>query len=392
MCFFYFRLSKHRNQNKESKSQKGETTNFFSRKPSKKGEKTGTIKITSKNSCYVRALFDYKPDDLSYQPLSFNIGDILHVINAGDDYWWKAKKVSMSGSEEETGIIPSKLFLEKKQQKNVSFQRESNCSLNSVNNTLKMRLKSLSISTEILVWKKDKFDKKERVNSKASLTSDFDGVSEENIQKRILTYEKVEAVLIDYKRPIIFLGLLKERLSDDFLRCFPRKFGRCVPHTTRQKRENELEGIDYYFISREEMERGLENHKFIEVGQYMENLYGTSIESVKDVAVEEDRHCLLDVSGEAIRRLNRAKLYPIVIFVKPKSTEQILEWSKRITDEKASKMFLQTLSILETYREHITGVIEADTPEEVYIKAKSLIEQNQNATKVWISIPGPGDF
>ena len=55
--------------------------------------------------------------------------------------------------------------------------------------------------------------------------------------------------------------------------------------TTRPKKDTEIDGRDYYFIStREEMEKDIQNHRFIEAGQYNENLYGTSIESVKEVS------------------------------------------------------------------------------------------------------------
>lgn len=46
-----------------------------------------------------------------------------------------------------------------------------------------------------------------------------------------------------------------------------------------------MDGRDYHFVaSREEMERSIQNHMFIEAGQYNENLYGTSVQSVKEVA------------------------------------------------------------------------------------------------------------
>lgn len=46
-----------------------------------------------------------------------------------------------------------------------------------------------------------------------------------------------------------------------------------------------MDGRDYHFVaSREQMERDIENHLFIEAGQYSNNLYGTSIQSVIDVA------------------------------------------------------------------------------------------------------------
>lgn len=55
--------------------------------------------------------------------------------------------------------------------------------------------------------------------------------------------------------------------------------------TTRAKREYEVDGRDYHFvISREQMEKDIQEHKFIEAGQYNDNLYGTSVQSVKYVA------------------------------------------------------------------------------------------------------------
>ena len=60
--------------------------------------------------------------------------------------------------------------------------------------------------------------------------------------------------------------------------------------TTRSKRDYEVDGRDYHFVaSREEMERAIQNHMFIEAGQYNDNLYGTSVNSVREVA-EKVRH------------------------------------------------------------------------------------------------------
>lgn len=91
------------------------------------------------------------------------------------------------------------------------------------------------------------------------------------------------------------------------------------------------------------MERDIQNHLFIEAGQYNDNLYGTSVASVREVAekvrafllfekdsilnsilLQQGKHCILDVSGNAIKRLQVAQLYPIAIFIKPKSVESIM--------------------------------------------------------------------
>jgi len=58
-----------------------------------------------------------------------------------------------------------------------------------------------------------------------------------------------------------------------------------VVDTTRPRRENEEDGRDYHFVpTREQMEQDIENHLFVEAGQFNNNLYGTSIQSVKEVA------------------------------------------------------------------------------------------------------------
>ena len=57
------------------------------------------------------------------------------------------------------------------------------------------------------------------------------------------------------------------------------------PDTTRARRDYEVDGRDYHFVdSREQMEKDIQNHLFIEAGVYNDNLYGTSVASVKEVA------------------------------------------------------------------------------------------------------------
>lgn len=60
--------------------------------------------------------------------------------------------------------------------------------------------------------------------------------------------------------------------------------------TTRPKRDYEVDARDYHFVvSREQMEKDIQDHKFIEAGQYNNHLYGTSIQSVREVAEKVSR-------------------------------------------------------------------------------------------------------
>ncbi|EGV96530.1 Disks large-like 2 [Cricetulus griseus] len=171
----------------------------------------------------------------------------------------------------------------------------------------------------------------------------------------ILSYEPVTRQEINYTRPVIILGPMKDRINDDLISEFPDKFGSCVPHTTRPKRDYEVDGRDYHFvISREQMEKDIQEHKFIEAGQYNDNLYGTSVQSVRFVA-ERGKHCILDVSGNAIKRLQVAQLYPIAIFIKPKSLEPLMEMNKRLTEEQAKKTYDRAIKLEQEFGEYFTG-------------------------------------
>lgn len=64
--------------------------------------------------------------------------------------------------------------------------------------------------------------------------------------------------------------------------------------TTRNRRENEAAGRDYHFISRQAFESDIAAGKFIEYGEFEKNLYGTSIDSVRQV-INSGKICLLNL-------------------------------------------------------------------------------------------------
>ncbi|XP_029338838.1 disks large homolog 2-like [Mus caroli] len=199
----------------------------------------------------------------------------------------------------------------------------------------------------------------------------------------ILSYEPVTRQEKNYTRPVIILGPMKDRINDDLISEFPDKFGSCVPHTTRPKRDYEVDGRDYHFvISREQMEKDIQEHKFIEAGQYNDNLYGTSVQSVRFVA-ERGKHCILDVSGNAIKRLQVTQLYPIAIFIKPKSLEPLMEMNKLLTEEQAKKTYDRAIKLEQEFGEYFTAIVQGDTLEDIYNQCKLVIEE-QSGPFIWI--------
>uniref|UniRef100_A0A8C2XL44 Uncharacterized protein n=1 Tax=Cyclopterus lumpus TaxID=8103 RepID=A0A8C2XL44_CYCLU len=285
-----------------------------------------SLRSTQKRTLYVRALFDYdgSASDLSTanQALPFHFGDVLHVSSAGEEEWWPARHLSPPPPNcPEVGVIPSR--------------RRS-------------VVKVLGMGEEIL-----------------------------------LTYQPVMQHEVNYTRPVIVLGPMKDRINDDLISEFPDKFGSCVPHTTRPRRDYEVDGRDYHFMSsRELMEQEIQEHKFIEAGQYNSHLYGTSIQSVKEVA-DKGKHCILDVSGNAIKRLQLAGLHPIAVFIRPRNVDNILEMNKRFTEEQARKTFDRAIKLEHEFTEFFSAIVHGSTLEEVYSQVKQIIEE-QSGPYIWV--------
>ncbi|KAM9499663.1 disks large homolog 2 isoform 10-T10 [Salvelinus alpinus] len=319
---------------------------------------SGSLRTNQKRSLYVRALFDYekaKDSGLPSQGLSFRYGDILHVINASDDEWWQARRVTPDGDSEEMGVIPSKRRVERKE---------------------RARLKTVKFNA-----------KPGTIDSKVDIPGiGDDGYGTKTLRSQedmILSYEPVIRQEINYARPVIILGPMKDRINDDLISEFPDKFGSCVPHTTRSRRDYEVDGRDYHFVmSREQMEQDIQEHKFIEAGQYNDNLYGTSVQSVKYVA-ERGKHCILDVSGNAIKRLQVAQLYPIAIFIKPRSIDSLMEMNKRLTEEQARKTFDRAMKLEQEFGEFFTALVQGDTLEDIYNHCKMVVEEH-SGPYIWI--------
>ncbi|XP_029304946.1 disks large homolog 2 isoform X14 [Cottoperca gobio] len=336
---------------------------------------SGSLRTNQKRSLYVRALFDYeksKDSGLPSQGLSFRYGDILHVINASDDEWWQARRVTPHGDSEEMGVIPSKRRVERKERarlKTVKFNAKPG-SFDSKGSFNDKRKKNFIFTRKFPFYKNKEGEQ--------------DGSDSDRSQEdMILSYEPVMRQEIHYARPVIILGPLKDRINDDLISEFPDKFGSCVPHTTRPKRDYEVDGRDYHFVmSREQMEKDIQEHKFIEAGQYNENLYGTSVQSVKYVA-ERGKHCILDVSGNAIKRLQVAQLYPIAIFLKPKSIDTLMDMNKRLTEEQAKKTFDRAMKLEQEFGEFFTALVQGDTLEDIYNHCKQVIEEH-SGPYIWI--------
>uniref|UniRef100_A0A1I8EJW0 Disks large 1 tumor suppressor protein n=1 Tax=Wuchereria bancrofti TaxID=6293 RepID=A0A1I8EJW0_WUCBA len=325
---------------------------------------------------FVRAMFDFDPTreaGVPHRALPFFYGDILHVTNVADDEWWTARLVTESGEEDMEGIIPSKKRVEKKER-----QRRKQVNFNAGSQSLPRGMDGRRGSRSQLSFSR-KFPFVKSTDKLNEFTDNELGATED----AIMSYVAMERQQINYPRPVIILGAMKDRINDELVLRDRDRFSSCVPHTSRPPKPNEIDGRDYYFVSKEQMQEDVRNNQFIEAGQFQDNLYGTSINSVREVA-EMGRHCILDVSGNAIRRLQSiANIYPIAVFVKPQTPHQIMEWDHSINEDDAHTIYQRCQRTEQNFGDLFTAAVSGQTFEDLFCLILNVIAK-QSRSHAWV--------
>lgn len=134
-------------------------------------------------------------------------------------------------------------------------------------------------------------------------------------------------------RPVVLSGPSgagKSTLLKMLIKEYDGVFGFSVSHTTRNPRPGEEEGKDYHYVTREEMQAGINKGDFIESAVFSGNMYGTSKAAVQDVQAK-NLICILDIDMQGVKIIKKTDLNPIYISIQPPSIA-VLE--KRLRDRK----------------------------------------------------------
>jgi len=95
-----------------------------------------------------------------------------------------------------------------------------------------------------------------------------------------------------------------------------------VSFTTRRPRRNEIEGVDYYFVSQEEFQKMIEKRRFIEWTEVHGHLYGTSA-NLLDQAVKEEKDVLLEVDVKGGAEIKKNYPQAVLVFLVPPSWQEL---------------------------------------------------------------------
>ena len=96
-----------------------------------------------------------------------------------------------------------------------------------------------------------------------------------------------------------------------------------ISHTTRKPRSNEIDGVDYHFVSKVKFENLIKENKFYEYAKIFDNYYGTSKQSVNKLH-EESYDVVFDIDWQGTKQLSKYKeLNLIKIFILPPSKKEL---------------------------------------------------------------------
>ncbi len=143
--------------------------------------------------------------------------------------------------------------------------------------------------------------------------------------------------------------------------------GYSISATTRSPRQNERDGVEYYFLSREEFTERRVANEFLEWAEYSGHLYGTLASEVERI-LARGSHVLLDIEVEGARAVRERRTDVVSIFVLPPSAKALVDrLGGRATNrsEDVRRRLLRAVDELEEAPQYDYVVINADRTQAV---------------------------
>ncbi len=112
-------------------------------------------------------------------------------------------------------------------------------------------------------------------------------------------------------------GTLMKRLISDY-----DSYALSVSMTTRKPREGEVNGVDYFYVSREEFEQAIADDKLIEYAKYCDNYYGTP-KAYVDEKLKEGKNVILEIEVQGAMQIKKKFPDTLLLFVTPPTAAEL---------------------------------------------------------------------
>lgn len=127
------------------------------------------------------------------------------------------------------------------------------------------------------------------------------------------------------RRPIVISGpsgVGKGTLYELLFKRHPDIFTLSVSHTTRQPRPGEQDGVNYFYVTREDFESLIAADGFVEHAQFGSNRYGTSKRTIEEQSAK-GRVVVLDIEIEGVKQVRKSDLGARYVFILPPSVDEL---------------------------------------------------------------------
>ncbi|XP_051544014.1 tight junction protein ZO-1-like isoform X4 [Myxocyprinus asiaticus] len=294
------------------------------------------------DSFYIRTHFEYEKE--SPYGLSFNKGEVFRVVDTlynGKLGSWLAIRIGKNHQEVERGIIPNKNRAEQ---------------LSSVQYTLP----KTAGGDRADFWRFRGLR-----SSKRNLRKSREDLSAQPVQTKFPAYERVVLREAGFLRPVVIFGPIADVARD--------KLAREVP--------------DLFELAKTQHPDGREKSEPRDAGTDQRSSGIIRLHTIKQI-IDRDKHAVLDITPNAVDRLNYAQWYPIVVFLNPDSKQGVKNMRTRLCPESrksARKLHERALKLRKNNHHLFTATINMNNMNDGWYGAlKETIQQQQNQL-VWVS-------
>lgn len=147
-----------------------------------------------------------------------------------------------------------------------------------------------------------------------------------------------------------------------------------ISATSRKKRRGEVDGVDYFFKTREEFEEMIKNDELLEYTQYVGNYYGTPIKFVKET-IESGKDVFLEIEVEGAKQVREKFPDGLFIFLIPPSFRELEKRIRRRGTE-SDELIQSRLSVAREELKMMSlydYVVENDRVENAVKKIKAIV-------------------
>ncbi|KAM4630927.1 tight junction protein 1 isoform 1-T1 [Polymixia lowei] len=294
------------------------------------------------DSFYIRTHFEYEKE--SPYGLSFNKGEVFRVVDTlynGKLGSWLAIRIGKNHQEVERGIIPNKNRAEQ---------------LSSVQYTLP----KTPGGDRADFWRFRGLR-----SSKRNLRKSREDLSAQPVQTKFPAYERVVLREAGFLRPVVIFGPIADVAREKLAREEP----------------------DIFELAKTQQQQGGEKSEPRDAGTDQKSSGIIRLHTIKQI-IDRDKHAVLDITPNAVDRLNYAQWYPIVVFLNPDTKQGVKTMRTRLCPESrksARKLYERALKLRKNNHHLFTTTINMNNMNDGWYGAlKDTIQQQQNQL-VWVS-------